>query len=280
MALRPDGRRRRRTPGREDHERDAAPGSAPSPARLPHWVMNAPFILLHLALVTVFLVPVTWVGLALCANNYFWRMFGITAGYHRYFSHRSYKTSRLVPVRAGLARLLGAAEGAAVVGRAPPPPPPLLRHARGPALAATRPASGGRTSAGSSSEEHDATHRGDRSRTAPATPSCAGWTATTGCRASSWPSLCFLIGGWSGLVWGFVVSTVLLYHGTFTINSLSHLFGSAPLRHDRRQPQQLAAGADHPGRGLAQQPPPLPELAPTRASSGGRSTSATPSSAC
>jgi stearoyl-CoA desaturase (delta-9 desaturase) len=35
-----------------------------------------------------------------------------------------------------------------------------------------------------------------------------------------------LIDGWSGLAWGFVVSTILLYHGTFTINSLSHLFGS------------------------------------------------------
>jgi stearoyl-CoA desaturase (delta-9 desaturase) len=36
---------------------------------------------------------------------------------------------------------------------------------------------------------------------------------------------CFLIGGWTGLVWGFVVSTVLLYHATFAINSLSHLVG-------------------------------------------------------
>jgi stearoyl-CoA desaturase (delta-9 desaturase) len=27
------------------------------------------------------------------------------------------------------------------------------------------------------------------------------------------------------LVWGFVISTVALYHGTFTITSLSHLFG-------------------------------------------------------
>jgi stearoyl-CoA desaturase (delta-9 desaturase) len=28
------------------------------------------------------------------------------------------------------------------------------------------------------------------------------------------------------LVWGFFISTVLLYHGTYTINSLSHVFGS------------------------------------------------------
>jgi stearoyl-CoA desaturase (delta-9 desaturase) len=35
-----------------------------------------------------------------------------------------------------------------------------------------------------------------------------------------------LTGGWSAFVWGFLVSTVLLWHGTFTINSLSHVFGS------------------------------------------------------
>ena len=29
-----------------------------------------------------------------------------------------------------------------------------------------------------------------------------------------------------GLVWGFFVSTVLVWHGSFSINSLSHLFGS------------------------------------------------------
>ena len=31
--------------------------------------------------------------------------------------------------------------------------------------------------------------------------------------------------GWQMLVWGFFISTVLLYHGTFTVNSLAHLFG-------------------------------------------------------
>ena len=37
--------------------------------------------------------------------------------------------------------------------------------------------------------------------------------------------LCYLIGGWSGLVVGFVWSTVLLYHATFCINSLAHVHG-------------------------------------------------------
>jgi hypothetical protein len=34
-------------------------------------------------------------ALALCGAAYFLRMFGITAGYHRYFAHRAYKTSRV-----------------------------------------------------------------------------------------------------------------------------------------------------------------------------------------
>ena len=37
--------------------------------------------------------------------------------------------------------------------------------------------------------------------------------------------VCYLIDGWSGLAWGFLLSTVILYHGTFTINSLTHLIG-------------------------------------------------------
>jgi len=35
----------------------------------------------------------------------------------------------------------------------------------------------------------------------------------------------FLAGGWWALLWGFFVSTTLLWHGTFIVNSLSHLVG-------------------------------------------------------
>ena len=38
-------------------------------------------------------------------------------------------------------------------------------------------------------------------------------------------AVCLWIGGWTGFVWGFVISTVILYHCTFFINSLSHLIG-------------------------------------------------------
>src|SRR5581483_5648287 len=55
-----------------------------------------PFILLHVAAaVAVFLVPVTWTAVGLGVGLYVVRMFGITGGYHRYFAHRAYRTSRL-----------------------------------------------------------------------------------------------------------------------------------------------------------------------------------------
>src|SRR5947209_2767782 len=52
------------------------------------------FLLLHLAVVAVFWLPLTANLLLLLAVTYFIRMFGVTAGYHRYFSHRSYKMGR------------------------------------------------------------------------------------------------------------------------------------------------------------------------------------------
>jgi stearoyl-CoA desaturase (delta-9 desaturase) len=36
----------------------------------------------------------------------------------------------------------------------------------------------------------------------------------------------FAVGGWGALLWGFFVSTAVLWHGTFVINSLAHVVGS------------------------------------------------------
>src|ERR1700736_1650462 len=67
----------------------------PKSVWVPNWVKASPFIVLHLALIAAFFVPVTPLALVLCGLTYFWRMFGITGGYHRYFAPRSYKTSRV-----------------------------------------------------------------------------------------------------------------------------------------------------------------------------------------
>ena len=38
--------------------------------------------------------------------------------------------------------------------------------------------------------------------------------------------VCFLLAGWPGVVVGFLWSTVLVYHSTFCINSLTHVWGT------------------------------------------------------
>lgn len=204
------------------------PGTVPPPAeKLSLWrnaLKSAPFILLHLAVLTVFLVPVTTAGLVLCAVNYFIRMFGITAGYHRYFSHRAYHTSRVFQF---VLAWLG-----------------CMSLQKGPLWWAGH---------------HRDHHRYSDTPRDPHSPyettfwwSHVGWILSSEHVETPWHNIqdlsrypelrwlernhwipgvtlaviCWLIAGWSGVVWGFVVSTILGYHATFTINSLNHLFGS------------------------------------------------------
>ena len=51
----------------------------------------AAFAALHLAALGVFFVPFRWSYFWLMLAMYAVRMFGMTAGYHRYFSHRSFQ---------------------------------------------------------------------------------------------------------------------------------------------------------------------------------------------
>ena len=60
------------------------------------WFRCLPYILLHCLALTAFFHPVTIPCLILALVSYSVRMFSITAFYHRYFSHRTFKTSRLV----------------------------------------------------------------------------------------------------------------------------------------------------------------------------------------
>ena len=59
------------------------------------WLVSAPFFGVHVAAVVgVALLGWSWTGFALAMGLYFVRMFGVTGAYHRYFSHRTYRTSR------------------------------------------------------------------------------------------------------------------------------------------------------------------------------------------
>src|SRR3990170_532340 len=54
-----------------------------------------PFVLIHLACVGAIWSGITWEALTICVALYWLRIFAIGAGYHRYFSHRAYSTSRI-----------------------------------------------------------------------------------------------------------------------------------------------------------------------------------------
>ncbi len=53
-----------------------------------------PFVLTHVLCLAAFWTGVSWQALALCVGLYWLRIFAIGAGYHRYFSHRAFSTSR------------------------------------------------------------------------------------------------------------------------------------------------------------------------------------------
>ncbi len=195
-----------------------------APRRSTWLVKSLPFIGMHLACLAIFWTGAGVAAWVMCGLLYFVRMFGITAGYHRYFAHRAYKTSR--PVQFLLALL-----GCSAMQKGP-----LWwaghhrghhRHSDTPDdLHSPRETTFWWSHVGwVLSEEHENTPLED----------IQDWARYPELRwldRNHWvPGLvlavaCFLIAGWPGLVCGFVLSTVLLYHGTFTINSLSHLIGS------------------------------------------------------
>ena len=188
------------------------------------------FIAVHVACLGAFFVHFNlWMLLALVLS-YAIRMFGVTAGYHRYFSHRSYKLGRVPQFLLAFLAQTSAQKG-------------VLWWA-------------------SHHRDHHAYSDSEQDVHSPKQHgfwhSHVGWilsTANTGHDAGNikdftkFPELRFLsayhwicpwllgilafklgqwtgVGGLSGLLWVFLIPTVLLWHGTFTINSLCHVWGS------------------------------------------------------
>src|SRR5262245_27487349 len=58
------------------------------------WLRVVPFILMHLTCFAIFAVGVSTTAVAAAVAMYLLRMFAVTGFYHRYFSHRAFKTSR------------------------------------------------------------------------------------------------------------------------------------------------------------------------------------------
>jgi stearoyl-CoA desaturase (delta-9 desaturase) len=175
------------------------------------------------AVVGVILVGFSWTGLILAVSMYVARMFFVCVGYHRYFSHRTFKTSRV-----GQAILAFGAQTAVQNG--------VIwwaahhrRHHRhsdqaGDVHSAKRDGFwfahiGWCTS--KESDTYDPATVKDLTRF-PELRWLDRWNRVPGLIGLG---VLFLVGGWTAFVWGGLVSTVLLWHGTFTINSLAHLIG-------------------------------------------------------
>jgi stearoyl-CoA desaturase (delta-9 desaturase) len=184
----------------------------------------APFVLVHVFCLAAFWTGVTWQALALCVGLYWLRIFAIGAGYHRYFAHRAYSTSRAFQfVLAFLAQ--SSAQNSVLWWAAIHRRHHLYSDT---ALDAHSPRRRGFFYAhvgwifDARHLKTDLVRVGDLARF----PELV-WLDRFELVPAMLTGLgCFLLAGWSGLVVGFLWSTVLVYHATFSINSLAHTLGS------------------------------------------------------
>ena len=76
------------------------------------WLRAIPFLGLHLGCLLVFFVGWSWLAVSIAVFLYALRVFTLTGFYHRYFSHRSFKTWRIV-------QFIFAAIGCSAIQRGP-----------------------------------------------------------------------------------------------------------------------------------------------------------------
>jgi stearoyl-CoA desaturase (delta-9 desaturase) len=195
-----------------------------SPSRRREQLAVARFAALHLAALSAFALPWTAEAAAWLAASYLVRMFGVTAGYHRYFSHRSFRLGRLPQFAlAFLAQTSGqkgvlwwAAHHRHHHRHADRADDIHSPHRQGFVWAHV----GWVVSDQHVSYDTRAVH--DLARF----PELRWldrhhWVPTVLYAAGTW-----LLGGLTGFVWGYLVATVALYHATFAINSVAHVWGS------------------------------------------------------
>ena len=183
-----------------------------------------PFVLMHFACFGVIASGVTISSVCLGAGLYAIRMFAIGAGYHRYFSHRAFATSRWFQFV--LAVLAQSTSQKSVLWWA-------AKHRHHHLFADTdddvhSPAQHGFVYAhlgwifARSHEVADLSRLGDLT----VYPELRWLHRHELAPAIALAGISFIIAGWPGLFVGFVCSTVVLYHATFCINSLAHTHGT------------------------------------------------------
>ena len=210
---------------------------SPAEARRIDWMRAGPFLLLHGLVLLIPVVGVSPVAVAFAVGLYLVRMFLVTAVFHRYFSHRSYRLSRGMQFILAVLACTAGQRG------------PLwwAGHHREHHVESDTP-----------QDPHSPRQHGrwyshalwflTRGSFATPTARVKDWTRYPELRwleAFDWlpfvglGAACAAAGWWlqrdvaslgtsasQMFVWGFAVSTVLLYHATYTINSLAHGWGS------------------------------------------------------
>jgi stearoyl-CoA desaturase (Delta-9 desaturase) len=183
-----------------------------------------PFWFAHVGIVIgLYAWGFSWSGLGLAVALYYARMFFVTGVYHRYFSHRSYKTSRWFQFVIALLGGMSVQKGAlwwAGHHRHHHKFSDLPEDLHSPRQQGTLWAHVGWIVA----RDHNET-RYDLIRDFAKYPELVWLNKHHYVPVLLYVGILSLVGGTHAFFWGFVVSTVLLWHGTFTINSLSHVFG-------------------------------------------------------
>jgi len=203
------------------------------------WIRLIPYVSMHLVCIAVIWVGWSPIAIAVAAALYAFHMFAVTAFYHRYFSHRTYRTSRV-------AQFLFAVAGSSCVQRGPIWWAARHRHHH------------------RHSDEEDDVHSPIRhglywSHFGWITSKCAfDYDPKAVPDLMKFAELRFLnrfdnivpliqgfliygLGvwlqsrgwnttGWQLLIWGGFISIVISSHATFTINSLTHMWGKKRYR--------------------------------------------------
>ncbi len=188
------------------------------------WASTIPFALAHLVCFAAIWTGVYMTDVIIALSLYAVRVFGITGGYHRYFSHRSYKTGRVFQFILAFIAQSSAQRGALWWAS-------THRHHH--------------RFSDTDEDVHSPVKRSflyshmgwifDRKHSKTdlgAIPDFAKYPELVWLDRNHYVApitlglLVFLFAGWSGLIVGFFWSTVATWHSTFCINSLAHVHGT------------------------------------------------------
>ena len=188
-------------------------------------VSNALFVAIHLSLLFAFVVRPSAKVVALALGGYALRMFGVTGGYHCYFAHRAYKTSRgfqLVLAVLGATTMQNGPIWWASVHRTHHKNSDAVGDHHSPSKRGFWHAHIGWVFDLTVPRPRDESNVRDLTRY----PELRWVDAHDWVPLLAYATMCFAVAGVPGLVWGFSVSTLAVFHATMLINSAAHLWGS------------------------------------------------------